>query len=159
MQGTHQYLARGSIQEMEAQQQKARTEAEYERKLNSHKSIQSGGALTAEDALIKIKARRQKEAMIALSKAQKDIKDFCATAAKAHHRVVNARKAEREQKNTLKELYKARDFPDPLSLIPIRNPENCPADAEKEALQPDPALLQALKIAEEELVGFTLKAS
>ena len=137
---------------MEAQQQKTHAEEEYKRKLHSRKSIQTGGALTAADALTKIKARHQKDAMATVTKAEKDIKDFCSKAAKILKRAgINARKAERERKNRLKELYKAGDLPDPLSLIFIRDPEKYPTDTEKEALSPSPDLLQALTMAREEI--------
>jgi hypothetical protein len=56
---------------MEAQQLKARAEEGAKRKLYSRRSVQTGGALTAEEALIKVKARRQKDAVAALAKADK----------------------------------------------------------------------------------------
>jgi hypothetical protein len=88
----------------------------------------------------------------ARAKAEKGIKDFRTKATKALHRAgIEARRAERNRKIRLKELQKANEFPGPQWLIPIRDPEKSPTDAEKEALEPGPDLLQALEMAKEEL--------
>jgi hypothetical protein len=152
MQATQILLARGSIQEMESRQIRAQFNEEAKRKLNSRKSIQTGGALTAADALEKIRIKRQKEGEEGVRKATKAIRDFEKRAKEANHRAgVQARRDESRRKKLLKELYKAGEIPDPLLLVPIRDPEKEPTIAEQEALQVPPGLSQALQITQEQL--------
>jgi hypothetical protein len=84
-----------------------------------------------------------------VKKATKAISDYKRRAQHALHRAgVEARKEERDRKRLLEEYYKTGDLPDPLLLVPIRDPEKNPTLAEKEALQAPPDLLQALQEAQ-----------
>jgi hypothetical protein len=131
---------------MEALQMRNRFNEEAKRKLNSRKSIQKGGALTAVDAIHKIEVKRKKEGEEAVKKATKAIYDFKRKAQQAQHRAgVDARREERGRKKLLEEYYKSGDIPDPLLLVPIRDPERNPTQAEVEVLQAPPDLLQALE--------------
>ena len=139
-------LARGSVQEIESIQIRTQFNEAAKRKLHPRKSIQSGGALTAAEALEKIRIKRVKEGEEGVRKATKAITDFKRRAEQALHRAgIDARRDERNRKKLLEELYKAGEIPDPLILVPIRDPEKNPTLAEQEALQPPPDLLQALQ--------------
>jgi hypothetical protein len=98
------------------------------------------------DAIQKIKLKRKKEGEEGVRKATKAINDFERKARHTLHRAgIDARKEERGRKRLLEEYYKRGDIPDPLLLVPIRDPEKNPTLAEKEALQTPPDLLQALE--------------
>jgi hypothetical protein len=98
------------------------------------------------DAIQKIKLKRKKEGEEGVRKATKAINDFERKARYTLHRAgIDARKEERGRKRLLEEYYKRGDIPDPLLLVPIRDPEKNPTLAETEALQTPPDLLQALE--------------
>ena len=98
------------------------------------------------DAIQKIKLKRKKEGEEGVRKATKAINDFERKARHTLHRAgIDARKEERGRKRLLEEYYKREDIPDPLLLVPIRDPEKKPTLAETEALQAPPDLLQALE--------------
>ena len=69
---------------------------EAKRKLHSRKSIQTGGALTAADAILKIQLKRKKEGEEAVKKATKAIDSFQRKVGQALHRAgIEARREER----------------------------------------------------------------
>ena len=106
-------------------------------------------ALTTKDAMDKMRQKWQKEGEEAVRKATKAIEDSKRKAQQALYRAgVEARKEERNRKKLLQEFYKSGDVPDPLLLVPIRDPEKNPTQAELDTLQPHPCLLQALQEAQ-----------
>jgi hypothetical protein len=111
-------------------------EGQNKKKLQSQKSIQKGGALTAAQAHEKIQVKCQKEQEEAEKKANRAITKAVWVAEKAHHQCgIDAQQAKHEQKAKVKELQvKGEPVPENL-LIPICDPEKNPTPEELEALK------------------------
>jgi hypothetical protein len=114
-------------------------------RLHLERSIHRGGEIKVSVAWEKKRVRDENEKIEAIRKARKRITMLVNKAKKAlKDKGIAARKAEKARKLALEELQSRGEFPPTEMLIPIRDPEKNPTEAEKESLLPHPSLIQAL---------------
>lgn len=152
-------MNRAAITEMEHTVLRKQLNDQGKRKLTSWKSVQTGGSLEAGWALRRIKEKRQAEKSEALRKTRKANEDWIRKAKKAHGVAgVNARRENQCKKKEIASLEAVNLFVPAELRADVRDPTKDPTEADREALLPNPALLQEVLRLEREDPSDDLQA-
>jgi len=140
------HLGRAALQQQDHRVIQSRLFEEQRARATNRKSLNYGGSLDIETARETKRAKQQKKTDEAIRKARKKIEDATRKATKdLNRRGIDARRAERERKKTIRSLVAEGEVMVPAELyVAIRDPEKDPTADDLESLRPHPSLVQAL---------------
>ena len=122
--GTEQVLVGAQLQELDYSILQKQVTEQRNQKSKSRRTLQLGGALTAADAHRVIQLKAQKEADKQAKQVARAAKSAAVQARKELHQAgVQARRKERERKNTVAGLLRAKEVVPPELQEPIPDPE------------------------------------